>query len=63
MKNELNFDEIMAKKEPPITGGELLAEIKLLIDDYFCGEIVQEGHYLTYCMPNGQQWKLTAKAV
>lgn len=62
MKNELrNTDELNAKKEPPITGGELLAEIKPLLDEYFLGEAVQEGEYLIYRMPNGQTWRLSAE--
>lgn len=62
MKNEQrNTDELNAKKEPPVTGGELLAEIKPLLDDYFLGEIAQEGECLIYRMPNGQTWRLFAE--
>ncbi len=63
MKNERQNvrEERTAKKEPPIAADELLAEIKPLLDDYFLGEIQWDGRQITYRLPNGQVFSLTAK--
>lgn len=62
MKNNLmETDELIAKNEPPITGGELLAEMMLLLSDFFLGEFVQDGQGITYRMPNNQLWEISAK--
>ena len=46
--------------EPKITAAELMAEIKLLLDEVYEGGIYLEGNKITYMMPNGQVFKICA---
>lgn len=65
MKNQTeNFagDEY-AKNEPPVAANIILAELEPLLDDYFKGEISFDGQNITYCLPNGQRFKLSAEEV
>lgn len=65
MKNQnQNFTEDeYAKNESPVAANEILAEIKPLLEDYFQGEITFDGQSITYCLMNGQKFKLSAEEV
>ncbi len=64
MKNQREkFNDEILKNEKPITADELLAEIKPLLDDYFIGEITLYDHGITYSLPDGQKFILTAKEI
>ena len=51
-----------AKHEPPVSANDLLAEIEPLLEEYFLGEITIDSEGITYRLPNGQTFLLTAKA-
>lgn len=61
-KQNSTEDEI-AKNEPHVEPSELLAEITLLLKDYFKGEVSFDGKTLTYALMNGQKFKLSAEEV
>jgi len=61
MKNEKKNFEEAAKGEQPITARGLLEEIMPLLDDYFVGEISLSGGSITYILPNGQKFLITAE--
>lgn len=65
MKNEnQNFtDDEIAKNELPVEACEILAELTPLLKDYFKGEITFDGQNITYCLLNGQKFKLSAEEV
>ncbi len=65
MKNERKTftEEELAKNEPPVTGNDLLEEIRPLLDDYFIGEIFFDGNTVTYRLPNGQKFRIKAETV
>lgn len=52
-----------AKNEPSVAAYEILAEIEPLLEDYFKGEISFDGQNITYCMLNGQKFKLSVEEV
>ena len=52
-----------AKNEPPVAANDLLAEIEPLIEDYFKGDVSFDGQNVTYCLLNGQKFKLSAKEI
>ncbi len=61
-KENLTEDEY-ARNEPPVAANEILAEIKPLLEDYFNGKITFDGQNITYCLLNGQKFKLSAEEV
>ncbi|MGN0458861.1 MAG: hypothetical protein ACI4IL_07820 [Eubacterium sp.] len=65
MKNlSLNYTEDeTAKKEPPITASDLLAELIPLLKDYFIGQFTFDGDSITYDLLNGQKFTITATEV
>ncbi len=63
MKNKTqNFTE-EEKNEFPVTASDLLAEIFPVLGDYFVGQISMDDNGITYSLPNGQKFILTAKEV
>jgi len=61
--NQNLIEDEYAKNEPPVSANEILAEIKPLLEDYFQGEIDFDGKNITYCLLNGQKFKLSAEEV
>ena len=53
-------DELL--NEPPVSAASLLEEMLPLLYDYFIGEIRRDGGDITYLLPNGQKFIITAKA-
>ncbi len=62
-QNENLTEDEYARNEPPVAANEILAEIKPLLEDYFNGEIIFDGQNITYCLLNGQKFKLSAEEV
>jgi len=56
-------EEEILKNEKPVEAGELLEEIKPLLEDYFIGDVSCNGEGIVYTLPNGQKFILSAKAV
>ncbi len=54
MKNEL-------MNEPNVSANSLLEEMLPLLHDYFIGELGIDGKGITYCMPNGQKFVISAE--
>lgn len=64
MKYLVVDDEIeLAKSEPPIKEKDLLVEILPLMQEYFVGEIALKGHTISYRLPNGQTFRITAHQI
>lgn len=65
MKNQPNnsTEDEYAKNEPPVAANELLAEIELLIEDYFKGDVSFDGQNVMCCLPNGQKFKFSAEEI
>ena len=53
----------LAMNEDLISGEQLLLEIAPLIEEYFLGSVLFDGQCISYQMPNGQIFNITAKAV
>ena len=53
----------LAKSEPPIKEKDLLVEILPLMQEYFVGDIAFNGHTISYRLPNGQTFRITAHQV
>jgi len=64
MKNERNkfSDEELVGKEPPITAKNLLREIFPILQDYFTGDLSLKDSGISYSLPNGQRFIITAYA-
>ncbi len=62
-QNENLTEDEYARNEPPVAATEILAEIKPLLEDYFQGEIAFDEKSITYCLLNGQKFKLLAEEV
>lgn len=60
-QSQNHSEDRYAKNEPQVEPFEILAEITPLIKDYFEGEILFDGRFVTYCLPNGQKFKLFAE--
>lgn len=58
---ELDEELELAKKEPPVAAGDLILEILPLMQDYFVGDVTFDKGAITYRMPNGQKFRITAK--
>ncbi len=56
-------DEELLKNEPPVKSGELLEEIKPLLEEYFIGKVCVDGEGIVYTLPNGQKFILNVKAI
>ena len=52
-----------AKNEPAVSAESLLEEIYPLLQDYFRGEISLNKNGITYVLPNGQKFIITATQV
>lgn len=65
MKNQTYIftEEEYAKDEPSVSAETILAEIKPLMSDFFYGDISFDGQGITYCLPNGQKFILSAKEI
>lgn len=58
--NQMFTKDKFIKNELPIKACSLLAEIKPLLEDYFVGEISLDDRGITYILPNGQRFILSA---
>ncbi len=62
-QNENLTEDEYARNEPPVTANEILTDIKPLLENYFNGAITFDGQSITYSLPNGQKFKLSAEEV
>lgn len=62
-QNQNYTDDEIVKNEPSVAANEILAELTPLLKDYFKGEITFDGLNITYCLLNGQKFKLSAEEV
>ena len=62
MKNKTMTYSEELKNEPPVSAEDFLAELLPLLFDYFEGEISFTNGGITYFLPNGQKFILTAQA-
>jgi len=60
--NKETIIENLAKDETPIQATQLLSEIYPLLEDYFEGEISFDGQEISYRLPNGQHFRVSAQA-
>lgn len=62
MKNKNSItDKIITADKGLISSDELLHELKRLLDDMFIGNIVLNGHSITYKLLNGQTFTIAAE--
>lgn len=62
-KTETPAEEVDAINEAPVSACELLDEIGPLLIDYFLGSFLRVENGITYRLPNGQKFIITAKEV
>ena len=56
-------DDELAKEDPPIQAESLLCELMPLMEEYFIGNLSFDGQAISYRLPNGQKFKISAKEV
>lgn len=61
MKNQTMTHSEELSNEPPVSAEDFLAELFPLLSDYFEGEISFTNGSITYFLPNGQKFILTAR--
>lgn len=58
---ECFMQDELATNEPKIRAEELIGEIFPLIKDYFIGDISFDGQAISYRLPNGQRFRISAQ--
>lgn len=64
MENQNSItDKIITADKDLMSTDELLHELKQLLDDMFIGNIVLNGHSITYKLLNGQTFTIAAEKI